>query len=105
MQRYKLKIEDREIIYDIDKAISLVNVNNLRPFDINSISNQFKNIQIDKRSAMSTDINKPILIIEFYGSHLVIDGWHRLYKCWIMGIEQISCYLLTPDDETAITLK
>lgn len=53
----------------------------------------------DTAYAMRADLGRPLIMARIDGLELVIDGIHRLYKAWRLGIEQLYVYQLT-DAET-----
>jgi len=54
----------------------------------------------DTAHAMCADLTRPLITARIDGLELVIDGIHRLYKAWRLGVEQLYAYQLT-DAETA----
>lgn len=55
--------------------------------------------------SMRADLGRPLIMARIDGLELVIDGIHRLYKAWHLGIEQLYAYQLTEDETTEIMLQ
>jgi hypothetical protein len=54
---------------------------------------------------MRADLERPLVMARVDGLELVIDGIHRLYKAWQLGIEQLYAYQLTDAETTQIMLQ
>lgn len=58
---------------------------------------------IDLDYARTTDLARPLLLIPFGESEiLLIDGWHRLARAVLEGVEELPMYLLTEEEAKAI---
>jgi hypothetical protein len=55
--------------------------------------------------AMRADLGRPLIMARIDGLELVIDGIHRLYKAWHLGIEQLNAYHLTDGETSEILLQ
>lgn len=54
---------------------------------------------VDADYAMTTDLSKPILFAPYCGiQHTCIDGWHRVYKAVMTGVEVLTCRILTQEE-------
>lgn len=49
------------------------------------------------RSMPFTDLAEPLLFVPWRGKSLLIDGWHRMAKCVLMGGFDLPAYLLSED--------
>lgn len=66
---------------------------------------------MDEEYAMTTDLNRPLLLTLFV-RHLAVanepntlqllDGWHRLYKALLTGVEHLPVYLLTLEQSESV---
>ena len=43
----------------------------------------------------------PILFVPHRGKHVLIDGWHRVYKAAAQGFPVLPAYILTHEEATA----
>src|SRR2546430_2590732 len=57
---------------------------------------------IDEDHAMTTDLDRPLLSIPFFGTILFIDGWHRLWKAAHLNVPQMLMYELTQAEADSI---
>lgn len=57
---------------------------------------------LDEAYAMTTDLTRPLLMIPFFGECLLVDGWHRLFKAAVLGVEDVLIYLLTQEEADTI---
>lgn len=44
---------------------------------------------------VGADLTKPVIFLPFKGEHLLIDGWHRLYRAVSDNVETLPCHILT----------
>ncbi len=58
--------------------------------------------EIDRDYALMTDLTQPLLFIPFKGKDQLIDGWHRLYKALLLGVERLPAYFLTESEAARI---
>lgn len=62
-------------------------------------------VRIDKDHAGTVDLSRPILYAALTGlngddfGHIVLDGWHRVYRARSEGIAELPAYLLTAEAE------
>lgn len=56
---------------------------------------------LDWEYARGTDLSKPLLFVPYQGRAQLIDGWHRLAKAVLEGIEELPAYLLTEAESEA----
>jgi hypothetical protein len=45
--------------------------------------------------AVGAGLTKPVIFLPFKGEHLLIDGWHRLYRAVTEGVGTLPCHILT----------
>ena len=57
---------------------------------------------LDWEYAKTTDTTKPLLVAPFQGEILLLDGWHRLSRAVIEGIDELPMYLLTEEEAERI---
>jgi len=57
---------------------------------------------IDLEKAKKTDLSQPLLFIPFQGNSLLVDGWHRLARAVLEGVEELPCYLLTEEEADSV---
>ena len=61
---------------------------------------------LDEVHALNSDISKPIVFVAFKGKDQLVDGWHRLYKASLLGVDDLLAYFLTPEQaEACLILK
>ncbi len=53
--------------------------------------------------AVGADLSKPVIFLPFKGEHLLVDGWHRLYRAVTESVETLPCYILT-EEEAGVVL-
>lgn len=97
-QKYGMGTSDGEnlVLWDINKIVAAVESSNIpvKYIDVKELSdaNAFNG---DIEYAMTTDTNKPCIIVVFNGKgQKLIDGNHRLCKAKITKQETIPCYIL-----------
>ena len=56
---------------------------------------------MDEVYALNTDITKPLTFVPFRGKDQLVDGWHRLYKAALMGMDDMLAYFLTQEEADA----
>lgn len=68
-------------------------------------------INISKPKAMSDEVDitvpvlvAPIIVDDVVKSHMVIDGWHRVYKAHKQGVESLPAFVLTVKETLSITV-
>jgi len=61
--------------------------------------------ELDAAYAMTTDVAKPLLFIPFEGRHLLVDGWHRLYRAVAEGVTDLMAYTLTEEEAAAVLME
>jgi len=62
---------------------------------------------LDRRKALAfpgVALLSPILFVPHRGKHVLVDGWHRLYRAAVSGMPCLPAYVLTPDEERSIRL-
>lgn len=47
----------------------------------------------------------PLLFVEHNGKHVLIDGWHRIYKAACMGTPCLPAYILTQAEADSIRVE
>lgn len=60
--------------------------------------------ELDEAYALTRDLSQPLLFVPFQGVAQLIDGWHRLHKAVVLGVEQLPAYLLTEEEAQATLL-
>ena len=50
----------------------------------------------------AADLARPLLFVPFQGRHLLVDGWHRLFRAVTAGVPELPAYLLTETEADAI---
>lgn len=56
---------------------------------------------LDEAHAMTTDLSHPLLFVPFGESHQLIDGWHRLFKAALLGVDVLPAWCLSQEDADA----
>lgn len=52
------------------------------------------------------NLNEPVLLASLAdGSTRLVDGFHRLYKAWALGLLTLPAYLLTREEALEILLE
>ena len=57
---------------------------------------------IDEERAKLSDLSLPLLFIPFQGNHLCIDGWHRLTRAVLEGVQELPCHVLTQAEADSV---
>jgi hypothetical protein len=57
---------------------------------------------MDESYALTTDVNRPLLFLTLHGKTQLADGWHRLFKAVVTGVECLPCYVLTEAETESI---
>ncbi|MNM64914.1 hypothetical protein D3C81_763300 [compost metagenome] len=89
--------------WDVGAILDYIEENNdnivLTEQDPNIFNNLIGFIGIEKEYAMTTDISKPGIIVEYKpGEHMLIDGWHRTWKAKNEG-KKMNYYLLNYEQQ------
>ena len=63
---------------------------------IESIREQYDGM--NELYALSTDLSLPIAFVPLEGKDKLVDGWHRLFKAAVMGIDELPAYILTQEE-------
>jgi hypothetical protein len=59
--------------------------------------------ELDWEYAKTTDLSNPLLVIPFSDEEiLLIDGWHRLARAVMEGVEELPMVLLTQEEADSI---
>ncbi len=53
---------------------------------------------MDEVYAMTTDLTRPLIFVPFRDKHQLIDGWHRLFKASIQGVDVLLACCLTQEE-------
>lgn len=67
-------------------------------------------ISVDEKRAMGPDIDLsvPVIVVRFPewmgGCHMVIDGWHRIFRAHKEKIEYLPAHILSPEQEAAVRI-
>lgn len=56
---------------------------------------------IEEVYALNTDLSSPLLFVAFNGMDQLADGWHRLLKAALSGVDELYAYFLTPEESNA----
>jgi hypothetical protein len=56
---------------------------------------------LDEAHALTTDLSRPLLFVPFRGEDQLIDGWHRLLKAALTGVDALPAYFLTQAEADA----
>lgn len=71
------------------------------------------NRDLDEAYALSTNLLKPLIFVPFQLEegeastgeratvHVLIDGWHRVFKAASIGVDILPCYVLSQEDADA----
>ncbi|MGC4044735.1 MAG: hypothetical protein QM758_13160 [Armatimonas sp.] len=69
--------------------------------DIPQLQSQYTDLDLEY--ALTTDLTKPILFIPFWdGTHVLIDGWHRLAHAVLKGVPYLLAHELTPEEAAQV---
>ena len=63
---------------------------------------------LDVRKAMAMHFRAllvPLLFVPHGGKHVLIDGWHRVYRASIAGIDELPAWILTEQEAASIRLE
>lgn len=56
---------------------------------------------MDEEYALTTDLTRPLLFVPFGEQHQLIDGWNRLFKASVLGVDELLAYFLTQEEADA----
>jgi hypothetical protein len=56
---------------------------------------------MDEVYAMSVDLTQPLIFVPFRDKHQLVDGWHRLFKASVLGVDELLAYILTDEEADA----
>ncbi len=98
-----------EYVWDVTKAKEIIAVNPREVILFNPsehgitaehVLSRYPGLEPER--AKTADLTVPVIFIPFAGAHLLIDGWHRLYRAVTEGVDTIPCHLLTEEEAGAI---
>jgi hypothetical protein len=52
---------------------------------------------LDEVHALNSDLSKPLVFVPFAVKDQLVDGWHRLYKASLLGVDEMLAYFLTDE--------
>ena len=62
-------------------------------------------MRLDREYAKKkSDADKPGIMAQIVGEHILIDGNHRLYKRYIAGDKTMEVYVLTPEESEEVVI-
>jgi hypothetical protein len=90
--------------WNITKARNLAEArDDLKPISLKDygitvefIRSQYTNL--DEAHAMTADLSNPLLFLPLEGKVCLADGWHRLYRAAVEGIDVLPAYFLTQEE-------
>lgn len=93
--------------YDIDLAQDLIAASPraTRLIDVPQLASMFSLgiIRVDEAYARSADLAVPLIVAPLPDEgHLVIDGWHRIWRALQEGVATLPAYLLTAEETKAV---
>lgn len=56
---------------------------------------------LDEAYALTTDLTEPLLFVPFRNKCQLIDGWHRMMKAALLGVDVLLAYFLTEEEADA----
>jgi hypothetical protein len=59
---------------------------------------------LDWTYAKTTDLSRPLLFVPFAGAAQMVDGWHRIARAVLEGVEELPAYLLTEEEANSCLL-
>ena len=96
--------DDIERAWNITRAQELVNDGreaspiSLQAFGITAGRITELRPDLNVKRALTTNASLPILLIPFFGSSLIIDGWHRLYRAAVLGCSEVRGHFLSAEE-------
>lgn len=64
-------------------------------------------IHTDEHAAWDADLSVPLIAVQdesFHGGVLVIDGWHRVHRATMEGMDALPCVVLTLEESRSARL-
>lgn len=66
------------------------------------IHSQYTNL--DETYALTTDLMRPILFIPIGDKVCLADGWHRLFRAAVEGVDILPAYFLTEEEASTVLI-
>lgn len=90
--------------WDVTAALELAAGLPLQRFTVQSAFQLLPFIRVDREYARTVDLTVPLLAVHLkeVDSAFVIDGWHRVTRAGLEGVETLPCKLLTADQERQV---
>jgi hypothetical protein len=66
------------------------------------IHSQYTNL--NEAYALTTDLKRPILLIPIGDKVCLADGWHRLFRAAVEGIDIMPAYFLTEEEASTVLI-
>jgi hypothetical protein len=104
-EKFEFQHEGHTYVWNISKAWRLIE-ETPRPLDYFRPAEQGVTVEhlqerypsLDWEYAKTTDLSRPLLFVPFNGKAQLIDGYHRVAKAVLEGIEELPAYQLTQDE-------
>ncbi|MFI6909738.1 hypothetical protein ACIBKY_51345 [Nonomuraea sp. NPDC050394] len=64
-------------------------------------------VAIDREHAKTVDLTVPLIAVPVPGTHgspLILDGWHRLLRSYLDGVDELLTHVLTAAEEAQIRI-
>jgi hypothetical protein len=96
--------------WNITKGIKLAQArDDLHPISLKElgitvpfIHSQYTNL--DEAYALTTDLTRPLLFVPLGDKVCLVDGWHRLYRAVVEGVDILPAYFLTQEEADAVLI-
>jgi len=66
------------------------------------IHSQYTNL--NEAYALTTDLGRPILLIPIGDKVCLADGWHRLFRAAVEGVDILPAYFLTEEEASTVLI-
>jgi hypothetical protein len=110
-ERFEFQHEGHTYVWNISKAWRFIQESPREPdyfrpaeqgVTIEHLQERYPSL--DWEYAKTTDLSRPLLFVPYRGQAQLADGWHRVARAVLEGIEELPAYLLTDEEANACLL-
>jgi hypothetical protein len=110
-EKFEFTHEGHTFVWNISKAWRLIegsprDPDYFRPADqgvtVEHLEERYPSLNWEY--AKTTDLSRPLLFVPYRGQAQMVDGWHRIARAVLEGVEELPAYLLTEAEADACLL-
>lgn len=83
------------VLYNLNKILTLTASHTVKMFDIEDLKWAVEDVTLEKARKQRADYSVPLLVTNWQGKWVVIDGTHRLAKALDAGIKELPVRIVS----------